>query len=260
MFFRWSLFAAVVSIVCADNLTEKLLEAFSRHAKGPLSTPVPVDADVGKDMVEISLTRGYHIESHYVTTEDGYILTMFNIPYGKKSGSTKRGLYPVLLQHGLWDSSYTWVSNFEDESLGFILADLGFDVWFGNNRGNRYGRNHTTLNPDVDGEAFWTFSWDEMAKFDVPAMINYVTSYTNTSSLSWVGHSEGTIQMFAAGTLANKMEHVKQALDKMVSFNFSVFLLSDLWFSTFSGNLVPISFDLLFIPFVGFLLFFVHLS
>jgi hypothetical protein len=248
MFFRWSLFAVVASVVYADILMEKLLEAFSRR---PLGTPVPVDPDVGKDIFEISQTRGYHIENHYVTTQDGYILTMFNIPYGKKSGNTKRGQYPVILQHGLWDSSYTWVNNFEDQSLGFILADLGFDVWFGNNRGNRYGRNHTTLNPDVDGEAFWTFTWDEMAKYDVPALINFVTSFTNTSSLSWVGHSEGTIQMFAAGTLANKMDHVKQALDKMVHFLCFFFFIRVLTFTFLFSLKISVP-----SPFIGFIVLF----
>ena len=39
--------------------------------------------------------------------------------------------YPVILQHGLLDSSYTFVNNFDQESLGYILANNGFDVWFG---------------------------------------------------------------------------------------------------------------------------------
>jgi lysosomal acid lipase/cholesteryl ester hydrolase len=123
---------------------------------------------------------------------------MFRIPHGKSKIST--GGQPVLLQHGLLDSSYTWVNNFEDESLGYILADQGFDVWFGNNRGNRYGRNHTTLDPDDGTDEFWSFSWDEMASLDAPTMIHYVLDTTGYTSLSWIGHSEGTIQMFAAGT------------------------------------------------------------
>ncbi len=153
------------------------------------------DPDAGLSMVDLVTKRGYKIETHKVTTSDGYILTCFRIP-----GSS--GSPPVLLQHGLLDSSYTWISNFEDESLGYILADQGFDVWFGNNRGNHYGRAHTSLNPDLPSpNPFWQFTWDDMAKFDAPAMIEYVLTVNGGASLGWVGHSEGTMQFFAGASL-----------------------------------------------------------
>lgn len=165
---------------------------------------VEPDSDVGLDMVGLVTKRGFPIETHYVTTSDGYILTMFRIPHNNKGphaeGKSAPLGSPVLLQHGLLDSSYTWINNYEDESLGYIMSNAGYDVWFGNNRGNRYGRNHTTLNPDDGTSTFWEFSWDEMASLDIPAMINYVLTTTNYSTLSYVGHSEGTIQMFAAGS------------------------------------------------------------
>jgi pimeloyl-ACP methyl ester carboxylesterase len=144
--------------------------------------------DVGLDMIGLVQARGYKIESYAVTTADGYVLTMFRIP--GESGSK-----PVILQHGLLDSSYTWINNYADQSLGYILSDAGFDVWFGNNRGNRYGRSHAVLDPDDKESGFWDFSWDEMAFFDAPAMINFVLDATNLTSVSWVGHSEGTIQV-----------------------------------------------------------------
>ncbi len=203
-----------------DYFSHKLLphdshEAFLLES----SRAVAPDADVGKDMVTIATERGYGIDTHFVTTKDGYILTMFNIARPRFSDplATPRNTYPVILQHGLLDSSYTWVANYEKQSLGYLLADAGFDVWFGNNRGNRYGRNHTTLNPDGD-EAFWSFTYDEMALYDVPAMIDYVTEFTSSKSTSWVGHSEGTIQMFAAGTITEQFDHVKSALSKLDLF------------------------------------------
>lgn len=55
-----------------------------------------------------------------------------------------------------------------------------------------------------------------MALLDAPAMINYVTEKTNVSSIGWVGHSEGTIQMFAAGTATERSSLVKEALAKVV--------------------------------------------
>jgi pimeloyl-ACP methyl ester carboxylesterase len=213
---------AIISLSLLVNFTvafsNSIFEQYANlHPPSKSKEMLPEDPDVGKGMEEIVRTRGYHMETHYVTTSDGYILTMYNIPYGKKSGSTTRNKIPVILQHGLLDSSYTWVCNYDDQSLAFILADHGFDVWMGNNRGNRYGRNHTTFNPDVD-EEFWKFSWDEMASIDVPTFINYVTAKTNTSSVGWVGHSEGTIQMFAAGSMTDRNAIVKEAVAKVNLF------------------------------------------
>lgn len=183
---------------------------------------VSPDPDVGKDMVELVQTRGYVIESHFVTTADGYILNMFRIPQGKNEEKMSRFKEstkpPVILQHGLLDSSFTWINNYEDQSLGYILADAGFDVWFGNNRGNRYGRNHTTLDPDDGTAAFWSFSWDEMASQDLPAMIHYVLDATGAASLGWVGHSEGTIQMFAAASDTAHSAQVADAISKVNLF------------------------------------------
>ncbi|PSC70369.1 lysosomal acid lipase cholesteryl ester hydrolase [Micractinium conductrix] len=103
---------------------------------------------------------------------------------------------PVLLWHGLLDSSAAWVLNEPDESLGFILADAGYDVWMANTRGNLFSRNHTGLDPGQP--AFWDFSWDDMAAYDMPAVVNYVLKQTGASQLAYVGHSQGTTQAFAA--------------------------------------------------------------
>ena len=40
-------------------------------------------------------------------------------------------------------------------------------------------------------------SWDEMVKYDLPAMLKFVTKKTSQSSLYYVGHSQGTTIGFA---------------------------------------------------------------
>ena len=107
-----------------------------------------------------------------MTTSDGYILRLFRIQ--KKSTSIKSGLKPILLQHGLLDSSDTWILNDEDKAIGFILANLGYDVWMGNSRGNKHSRKHVKYNPDKD-KAFWEFTFQHMAEHDLPAVFTYIS-------------------------------------------------------------------------------------
>ena len=96
---------------------------------------------------------GYPVEEHHVTTQDGYILSLQRIPKGKKGVPPNGGV--VFMQHGLVSSSADYVMNLPDTSLGFILADLGYDVWLGNSRGNTYSNKH--VNISTDDPKFWAF-------------------------------------------------------------------------------------------------------
>ena len=95
----------------------------------------------------------------------------------------------VLLQHGLMASSETFVQN-GGNSLAFKLVEAGYDVWLGNNRGNIYSRKHMLLIPW--GKRYFDFSFYEMGKYDLPAMIDYILMQTSTKKLSYIAHSLGT--------------------------------------------------------------------
>lgn len=149
-------------------------------------------------------TKGYPCEEHKVLTKDGYILGVFRIPHGRNSTAIGP---PVLLQHGLLDSSTTWVMNYPEQSLGYILADAGYDVWLGNMRGNYYSRAHVKYNPDKD-EQFWDFSFADMARDDLPSMIFYILNATQHTQIAYVGHSQGTMIAFAEfGRENNLVQH-----------------------------------------------------
>jgi lysosomal acid lipase/cholesteryl ester hydrolase len=143
--------------------------------------------------------RGYEVEEHNVTTADRYILTMYRIPKSydetQKNVSAAPNKPAVYLIHGLLDSSYTYVLNYRTQSLAYLLADAGYDVWLGNNRGTTWSRGH--LDYTTDDDEFWDFSWEDMAEFDLPAMVNYVLNTSKRPTLSYIGHSEGTMQAFA---------------------------------------------------------------
>lgn len=102
------------------------------------------------------------------------------------------------MQHGLLDSADCWVVNTPEKAIGIQLAKAGYDVFFGNNRGNKYSHTHQTL--DINSKEYWEFSFPEMGKYDAPAQIEMVLSLTGLKKVTWVGHSQGTAQMFYASS------------------------------------------------------------
>jgi lysosomal acid lipase/cholesteryl ester hydrolase len=205
------------------------------------SCAAAVDPEIYMNASQLITSKGYPCEVHSVTTPDGYILGLQRIPYGKRNNTRPRPV--VFLQHGLLCSSTNWLTNLEYESLGFILADAGFDVWLGNVRGNTYSRRHQTLKPDQ--REFWDFSFDEHALLDLPTMVDYALEVSNQSQLFYVGHSQGTVMGFAGFSSLPKLaakiklfvalapvttvKHIKGAFDvisyfyKEVEFLFNLF-------------------------------------
>lgn len=155
-----------------------------------------LDPDAFKNNTELIEAEGYPSEEHTVQTADGFLLRAYRIPAGRYNRDASGTSRPVVfLQHGLLSSSADWVMNYASGSLGFILADAGYDVWMGNSRGNTWSRRHISLNQS--DQAFWDWSYDEMAKYDMTAFIDYALRQTNQESLVYVGHSQGTTMAFA---------------------------------------------------------------
>ena len=128
---------------------------------------VPEDAHFTPE--QLCEKYGYPFETHNVTTDDGYILTLFRIKHGKEA---KKADKVVFLQHCLLCSAHGFLAAGPEKALAYRMADAGYDVWMGNSRGSYFSRAHISKSPEQ--AAYWDFTWAEMGRYDVPANINYV--------------------------------------------------------------------------------------
>lgn len=82
-----------------------------------------------------------------------------------------------------------------------------------NDRGNKYSRNHTKLNPDRDHK-FWNYSWHEIGTYDLPASIDHILNHTSERQLYFIGLSQGsTIMYVMLSALPEYNEKIKAYLN-----------------------------------------------
>ncbi len=133
-----------------------------------------------KDVRYYAASCGFEIINETVETQDGYYLRMNRIidpqTTHKKHSDGRKG-FPVLIMHGLFQSSGSFVTS-EERSLAFWLARHGgYQVFLGNNRGvfDMGHRSYSRSDP-----RFWDYNIRELAIYDLPAMIDYIRKDTVT--------------------------------------------------------------------------------
>lgn len=168
-----------------------------------------------QNLQDLCLLFGYSVEPHIVRTDDGYLLTVQRVRLaGGQEGLPRNGKV-VYLHHGLLMCLDIWVTMLDKNSnLPFVLYDLGYDVWLGNNRGNKYSQKHLTKRLDL--AQFWDFSIDEFALFDIPNSITYILRETGAPLLTYVGFLQGTAQAFAAMSVNSDLGH---CVDRIVAIS-----------------------------------------
>jgi hypothetical protein len=115
--------------------------------------------------------NGYKFESTSVLTEDGYVLTLGRIP-GKLTESSDMKKPVALFMHAQDCDMNEYVANDPAVAPAFVLAEQGYDVWLGNNRGSIFSHAHVSL--DIHSKEYWDFYQEDMARYDAPAIIDYV--------------------------------------------------------------------------------------
>ncbi|TFY54056.1 hypothetical protein EVJ58_g9083 [Rhodofomes roseus] len=194
-------------------LPTSVIQWFYNHSRtlwhaivGPPTPPSPHKALAenirrAPDFERLCEIFGYTHEEHVVMTKDGYLLGLHRLPFRRGEDTGRRGYSTgkpvVYLHHGLLMNSEVWVCLTDPaRSIAFTLVELGFDVWLGNNRGNKYSKKSIHHNPN--STKFWNYSIDDFAWHDIPDSIEYILDVTKEPSLSYVGFSQGTAQAFAA--------------------------------------------------------------
>lgn len=167
-----------------------------------------------KNIQEMCRLFDYDIENHIVRTKDGYLLTVNRITKFDGKPARRNGKV-VYLHHGLLMNSEIWVTMLEkNQNLPFILYELGYDVWLGNNRGNKYSHKHLTKK--LDSVDFWDFSIDEFALFDIPDTIDFILEESGKKCLTYIGFSQGTAQAFASVSVNTGLNH---KVDKIIAIS-----------------------------------------
>ncbi|XP_047991950.1 gastric triacylglycerol lipase-like [Leguminivora glycinivorella] len=141
------------------------------------------------NFTELTELNGYQSEEHKVVTEDGYVLTVYRITKGAKCKEENKKT-PVFFMPPLLSAADTAMEAGPDAAVPYLISDACFDTWVGSPRGTYNGRKHVRLDPDKNKE-FWSFSVDEIGKYDAPAMLEYVLKYTKKEKLMYLGFSQG---------------------------------------------------------------------
>ncbi|PSR77169.1 hypothetical protein PHLCEN_2v8034 [Hermanssonia centrifuga] len=154
-----------------------------------------------QDFEKLCEIFGYSFEEHVVLTKDGYLLGLHRLCLRRGEPPARLGVSTgkpvVYLHHGLLMNSEIWLCLTSPERcIPFVLVELGFDVWLGNNRGNKYSKK--SIHHDPNSTKFWDYSIDDFAWHDIPDSIDYILNVTKEKSLSYIGFSQGTAQAFAA--------------------------------------------------------------
>ena len=171
LFLKFAIILKVLSLSSNFPLEPKKLHLFSRYETQKVSKLMP-DCPESNFLSLIDQTK-YNVTLHETTTTDGYILRMYRVrlnddKFEKLPSELKiNANQPILFVHGLEDSSDSPFVGGEERGFGNYLVNKGFDLWLGNNRGNKYSRKHT--NPNITDEQFFDYSWQEMSQYDLRA-------------------------------------------------------------------------------------------
>lgn len=146
----------------------------------------------------------------YAYTRDGWRLGIRHY----RPEQPDPGKLPVILCHGLGLNATFWTIT--DDHLPSQLTRRGYEVYVFDIRASgengRVGR-HDAINRILRetpfrerGESSWTV--DDLVRYDMPAVLDYVERETGQARVNWVGHSLGGMMMFPYLELSPEPERI----------------------------------------------------
>ena len=131
---------------------------------------------------------GYGWEPHKVDSEDGWRLTMLRIT-SVKDVPIQSDKPPVFMIHGAFDSGFNWTRGaMIAPGLPGLLAEQGYDVWIGNDRGTPYS-NYNIKDGSWSLKERWNFDWSDMGRYDIKAFTAKIIEVTGKPKVSLMGYS-----------------------------------------------------------------------
>ena len=99
--------------------------------------------------------------------------------------------------------------------------DQGYDVWLGTNRGinvsNRHIRDEELEAGTWTYKERWDFSWADMGVRDVPAFIETIIAVTQKPTVTYIGYSQGSAQMYYG--LAKMQDYFADKINRFIAIS-----------------------------------------
>lgn len=163
------------------------------------------------DPVYYANQAGFDIQNQMIYTNDGYQLLVNKVI--NPSHDRNKKLYPILILHGLFQSSGSFITS-EERSLAFWLSTQGdYQVYLGNTRGVfNMGHQHLKKNDPK----FWNYTMQDLATQDLPCLINHIKSDSGFNHLSFIGHSQGNGLAFMSLSL-DHCPHLSNSISSFIA-------------------------------------------
>ena len=150
-----------------------------------------------------------NLEEIQVVTADRYVNTIWALT--SKDEFNRNGK-SIIIQHGLLDTSFTWLI-LAEKSIAKLLCDEGYKVYLPNMRGNQFSKSHLDYDASLNSD-YWDFSFDEMAQYDLPAIVNLIKKRDGVDKVDYMGHSQGTLIFFLS--YMNNPDYMEKNINKFI--------------------------------------------